>query len=982
MRKKVIAFAWLCLYFLAGIAQVVWKNIPRDDQFVCRNVSSNKGKIVFEGMVTQAGYSSLQIIQLQNGGGATKYIIPLTYNGAGQAYFNYNLSISSGKISHRFELSINDAKGNKTLDTIHRVVCGDAYLITGQSNSVANAYNGFANPLYQDSFIRSFGSSYPSAFAALNDTGWYKADGDGLYIKACVGQWGLVFARKILDSAGIPVCIINAGVGGTPISFHQKNPLNGEDLNSNYGRMLYRAKKAGLHDKIRGIFWFQGESDGSNAQLHDSLFRKMWTDWIKDYSGLEKIAVVQVRTGCGAPSMELREKQRRMQELNKTVVISANGLNTHDGCHYEFKDGYEKLGLLLFHQLKTSLYKIQSTPNNQPLNPYVAYFSNAYKSEICVEFTPLNATLKADPNFHQLFSLSGGTATITSGVVRNNKVYLALSKSECAAVSLNYEGLIGKRPWVTTIADATLITFWRFPVLKTQPLNAVGVCKGISVTLGNDSVPGLKYFWKGVLSGKTSTKAKPILNVSQSERFNLFMTTKAVGCPFDTLYQNVIIDTVSKPDFKEAFHICKHDSLLIGQKNTDWQTASWRKGSLVQDGFWTYLRDTGMWVFSVQSPKGCKAADTILLKHFIKQGIAILDSIEVCENSSKIIHAIIGKNWNWNGIPGIDSFSVSGNSKRIVLGYTDSLGCLQQDSCRVIRIIPGSTQIDSHYSICKGDTLKLFKPAAFNVWSLKGQILDSSLALSGPINGLLEFTDNKGCKVHQQIGVGLYPETKIALSDTGICEGDMATYSINIPLKLWRWSNGSVNGVFKTTAAGLHRLIWLDSNGCSGNVAFNVKVASRVTFNLPMDTQFCKGDSLILGPSVCDAPSLWINNQMAILPTTIKQPGIYLFEGFYQSYCQNKHTLNVAEITCRSGVAGIEQMVWDCKVVDGGMLIVNQTGNSGQISLYDAQGKLLQVKYIGAHQELIIKTTSNGVFFVGFAPLNSRKPGFKKLFIP
>ena len=47
MRKKVIAFAWLCLFFLAGIAQVVWKSIPRDDQFVCRNVSSNKGKIVY-----------------------------------------------------------------------------------------------------------------------------------------------------------------------------------------------------------------------------------------------------------------------------------------------------------------------------------------------------------------------------------------------------------------------------------------------------------------------------------------------------------------------------------------------------------------------------------------------------------------------------------------------------------------------------------------------------------------------------------------------------------------------------------------------------------------------------------------------------------------------------------------------------------------------------------------------------------------------
>jgi hypothetical protein len=47
MRKKALALGWLCLFTMAAIAQVVWKNIPRDDQFVCRNVSSNKGKIVY-----------------------------------------------------------------------------------------------------------------------------------------------------------------------------------------------------------------------------------------------------------------------------------------------------------------------------------------------------------------------------------------------------------------------------------------------------------------------------------------------------------------------------------------------------------------------------------------------------------------------------------------------------------------------------------------------------------------------------------------------------------------------------------------------------------------------------------------------------------------------------------------------------------------------------------------------------------------------
>jgi hypothetical protein len=235
MKKWILC----CLIFVltrSAVAQITWTTLPRDFQFVPRNISTNKGRLIFEGTFNQPGYTTVVLTHKGAAGSTVKYTIPLTYNGSGQAYFYQAVFIQAGRINHSIEITINNSSGSKVLSTINRIACGDAYLISGQSNSVANSYNGLANPVYADSFIRSYGSSSPGASGALNDTGWYVANGDGLYNKGCVGQWGLVFARRILDSTGIPVCIINAGVGGTPITFHQKNTFNPEDLNSNYGR--------------------------------------------------------------------------------------------------------------------------------------------------------------------------------------------------------------------------------------------------------------------------------------------------------------------------------------------------------------------------------------------------------------------------------------------------------------------------------------------------------------------------------------------------------------------------------------------------------------------------------------------------------------------------------------------------------------------------------------------------------------------------
>lgn len=92
--------------------------------------------------------------------------------------------------------------------------------------------------------------------------------------------------------------------------------------------------------------YFQGESDGPYPAFHDSLFRILYKDWFIDYKGIQQNYFVQVRTGgCGSPTAAFSEVQRQFEfTLNKLKVISANGLNAHDGCHYGFVNGYELLG--------------------------------------------------------------------------------------------------------------------------------------------------------------------------------------------------------------------------------------------------------------------------------------------------------------------------------------------------------------------------------------------------------------------------------------------------------------------------------------------------------------------------------------------------------------------------------------------------------------------------------------------------------------
>jgi len=62
-------------------------------------------------------------------------------------------------------------------------------------------------------------------------------------------------AQTLVDRYEIPIALLNGAVGGTTIDYHLRNDQDPTDLETNYGRLLYRAQAAGIDTRASAILW-------------------------------------------------------------------------------------------------------------------------------------------------------------------------------------------------------------------------------------------------------------------------------------------------------------------------------------------------------------------------------------------------------------------------------------------------------------------------------------------------------------------------------------------------------------------------------------------------------------------------------------------------------------------------------------------------------------------------------------------------------
>ncbi|HBF23608.1 MAG TPA: hypothetical protein DDW23_07330 [Planctomycetes bacterium] len=438
---------------------------PLRGQLYSRGLATNGTSVPISGAVTAPNCTRIYLIVTRDGLPWSTDMNDLHYSG-GNAQFAFSTWIEAGLYDYAFELRLEANGQTQRASFVGDVVCGDAFLINGQSNAVAGDYHqeGRGNA-DQSRWVRSYGSAGTSASAVTADDRWHVADGIEFHGSGTVGSWGLRAARLISDQYQIPIALFNGAVGGTYVSQHARDDGNPENLLTIYGRLLYRARKAGLDQTVRGLLWHQGESDG---QTPPSQYLAAWgdlrDDWIRDYPSLEQVFMFQVRRGCGISNMKIRELQRTCGDVfaNVTVLPTA-GVDEHDGCHFRYA-GYREMGTWMAAAMAKVLYGEMISPSKNPPNLKEARFTSTARDEIELLFRGPNQLLVLDAGIESHMTLGVGVPeTIVSAAASPGKITLQLSGSTLATEVI-YRGHIGTGPWIRNTAGVGAFTF-RVPIL-------------------------------------------------------------------------------------------------------------------------------------------------------------------------------------------------------------------------------------------------------------------------------------------------------------------------------------------------------------------------------------------------------------------------------------------------------------------------------------------------------------------------------------
>jgi len=218
-------------------------------------------------------------------------------------------------------------------------------LIAGQSNAVAQPFDGISNPDNQSLAIMTY-----------RGKSWYIADGDDKYSEAFIGQLGLSLAKKYVDGGDRRVNVINSGVNGACIEYLGSS---GEP----YITALKKATYAGILDNIELVVWFQGECDARyyrGTDYYVSEFRELHDSFFADYPRLERIVIVKISHGCNTPDLQvdgIRLAQEVIAASMPTVdIVDIDDVaKTSDNCHYPYV-GYQEIASRIYNIVNSRTY--------------------------------------------------------------------------------------------------------------------------------------------------------------------------------------------------------------------------------------------------------------------------------------------------------------------------------------------------------------------------------------------------------------------------------------------------------------------------------------------------------------------------------------------------------------------------------------------------------------------------------------------------
>lgn len=443
-----------------------------------------------QGVITAQGWDSVYVRVLKNGKPYSRFSAPLRYTPittpttpttpttsgsvSQEAAFAFAPTIHAELSEYTVQLGIvraaNGAVRDSVLTTRDSIICGDVFVLTGQSNAIMGVGTTLRNEFcrtYQHGYIDAWGVAL-----ARFDAG-----------KHLVGGFGLNLQHRLVSEAKVPIALLNGAQSGTFIEKHlpaadRTNPT------TLYGSLLTNARRSGLDKAVKGLIWYQGEwnSDSNYAEN----FRALHTAWHQDFPNLKRVYVMQIRPhGVGERHGALRDLQRRLPESFPDVrVFASAAVAGHDGSHFT-AEGYARLAELFAPVMLRDFYGGRDSAGIDAPNIARARWSNASHTELRLDFAPAGGALRVgEPmpgeggklwSLAEAFALDGRFGEVSAVVSEGTSLRLTLkSSSKARTVSYvpekRYPSRAGEAtgiyegPWLYNVRGVGALTFWQVAI--------------------------------------------------------------------------------------------------------------------------------------------------------------------------------------------------------------------------------------------------------------------------------------------------------------------------------------------------------------------------------------------------------------------------------------------------------------------------------------------------------------------------------------
>jgi hypothetical protein len=418
------------------------EELPEDNQLVARD-ERGQGTVTCSGRVEREGLRVFMRVTAEDG----RVREASARSGKSGAY-SVSVRIPSGLARHRVEAGTRAGRQEKVFHVATNIVCGDVFLVMGQSNAVATDF-GKEDMEWHSPWVRSFGSM---SWEPTPARGWGEAVARGRRNEAFqVGYWAMELGRRLVEAEKVPVCFINGAVGGTRIDQHQRSAARPDDPSTLYGRLLWRVRAARLTHGVRGILWHQGENDqgadgpsgGFGWETYRRHFNDMFGAWKRDYPNLRHVHLFQIwpracAMGVGDSDDRLREVQRRLPEdFDGVHVMSTLGIDPPGGCHYPAA-GYAEIARLVFPLVERDHYGRRPSGHVTPPNLRSASFVDVTRKAVVLEFDQPVAWMDGLEKDFRLGQL--GAPRVVGGMADGNRVLLRLDGPATASTVSYLDG--------------------------------------------------------------------------------------------------------------------------------------------------------------------------------------------------------------------------------------------------------------------------------------------------------------------------------------------------------------------------------------------------------------------------------------------------------------------------------------------------------------------------------------------------------------